>query len=435
VGLFTAMVAALAIVTLAAAPRHWLTTIQHRSTWLLLTFSASVAWSFLLAPRTEISLHLEKTYFARTFVLPLAIATSLAALGLSRSLDLLVRLREVLIGVGVAGSLLAVLQIGASRGYFAPPATKEFTAQFVGVRAIGFSEAPGTWAAFLLLPIAFLVAGAVRRPTLLRAAALVVLLVGLAFSGLRSAWLAAGVVIVGGTVLAAGQRWRRMVPLALGAFSLVVALQFSNFRAFLGGAGSNQVQQESGEQAQRGPQLGKARLSADESLRFRYHIMRAELELGRQHPVAGVGLGNLGFALAELPSEYLSRDVRLVSGAPVEKHNTYTGLFAELGVPGAGAFIAVIVGEFFLLFRIRRALPPGSRSLELVDGFLGALTATAIVAAATEADRQVFLWWISGVVIGLAVVMPEAATQSLIPRLPRRDYLHVRQKSQRRERI
>jgi hypothetical protein len=411
IGLFTLMVLTVVAVVVAAAPREWLLILRRRATWPVIAFAASVAFSLAVAPRTDLSTHLAKTYLGRALVLPLSLAVAVAALSRADAFRLLARIRVGVVLVALAGSILAILQIGTARGYLVPSNTTIYIEQFLGIRAIGLSEAPGTWGAFLLLPIAFLVSVLVRRPSLLGAAVLLMLFVGLAFSGLRSAWLAGGVVIIGLSLLAPGAWWRRLTPIALTVCSVLIALQFTNFRAFLNGAGSNEVHSSTTtSRGQQNPSLGRGRLGADESLRFRYDITRAELELGRRHPVAGVGLGNLGLALKELPASYRGAQKGLVPGVPIEKHNTYAGLFAELGSIGALTFLAVIASGFIVLTRLRRIVQGTPLEVELVDGLIGAFAATSIVAGFTEADRQVFLWWVLGLAIGLA-----AATQRRNP--------------------
>jgi O-antigen ligase len=243
------------------------------------------------------------------------------------------------------------------------------------------------------------------------------------FSGSRSAWLGTAAIFPLAAALAPGAIWRRVAPFAVAGCSVLIALQFQNFQDYLGGAGSREVRANTPATAPRSggnpapgtqptptaslprAKIGSGRLAGDESANFRYLISRAELELGRRHPLAGVGLGNLGPALGELPPRYVSPKQGLVPGVPIEKHNTYAGLFAELGAPGALTFVALLLSSGYILFRSRRAFARASDEVALIDGLLGALVATVIVAGFTDADRHAFLWWIVGLALGISALV------------------------------
>jgi O-antigen ligase len=174
-----------------------------------------------------------------------------------------------------------------------------------------------------------------------------------------------------------------------------VALAFGSFRTFLTG----------GNPAGGTIALDRGRLSEDESARARLILSRAELEPGARHPAAGIGLGNVGAGLTTLHSGYLRHQSLIVPGAPIDTHNAYAGLFAELGAPGAAAFLALLAAGFVAPLRARRAVPPEARTL--LDGLLAGLAGTAVVTAFTDADRQVFLWWLLGASFALSSALRE----------------------------
>jgi hypothetical protein len=416
VGLFTLLLALLAVTVVAAAPQSLVTVCRTRETWLLVSFALVIGASLFLAPRGAISVSLAKTYFARALILPLVLAAALMATGRRRSWRLAHVLGSILVALGVAGSLLAIVQIAWQRLYLVPPGEQTlFVQQFVGIRAIGLSEAPGTWAAFLMLPVGICAIRVVHHRSGRYAAALFLLLIGLDLSGLRSGWIAEALVlaVVGATVR--GPILARAAVIVVALAAAVTSYQFSTFRAFLGGQGSAQVLQarhqrhsgsgkRSGTPAVTPPEVhfGSGRLGVDESAAFRIVITKAELALGARHPFTGVGLGNIGPALTQLPKSYVDPSKGLVAGVPVEKHNVYAGLFAELGAPGAVLFVALLAASAQTLWRLRRMT--GGEDRATVEGLLAALIGTAILAGFTEADRQAFLWWILGATIGLWTV-------------------------------
>jgi len=299
----------------------------------------------------------------------------------------------------VAGGVLSVVQMAFDAGYVHPPGDDAAAiADFVGERAIGLSEHPGTWAAFLILPAGLVLASLVARPRPGAALVLLLIVVSMGVTASRAGWIATSVLLLVGAVLAGRRLGLRRalvaVPVVVAAVAAAAALAI--------GLGA----------LQRAPD-GWRSVGRDASTTFRVLMVKAELELGRRHLVRGIGLGNIGVALAELPPDSLrgkaaSGEVVVIEPRPfADRHNVYLGLFAELGVLGPLLFAAVLVSAAVTLARIRGLV--ADRDRELVDGLLLALLGSAIVAAFAEADRQAFLWWVVSCALAIGAAMRAAA--------------------------
>jgi O-antigen ligase len=362
----------------------------------LAAVAAVIALSVLVGPRGDSTFGLAKTYAAVGFLLPLTLALALAPLS-RRAATILVVLLAAALGVAaVAGAALSVLQIARDAGYPIAPGDPDEIRQFVGTRAVGLSENPNTWAAFLVLPLTLLGALAIRTRNLLAGAALVAILVSLGLTGSRSAWIAAA---VGIAVLAvtSGRSALRLSGRTALALAVVVVAAAAGVAFAVGGH-------------ERG-RIDRGGVTSDYSTSERYLYLRAELHLGARHPLRGVGLGNIGTALDELPPRLLSDSdppigppAAILPGDFADRHSAYFGLFAEQGVLGVAAILVVLVAGFATIVSARR----GARTpLELAigDGLLAALAATAAVALFADADRQAFLWWVLGVALGFELAL------------------------------
>lgn len=78
----------------------------------------------------------------------------------------------------------------------------------------------------------------------------------------------------------------------------------------------------------------------------RLYIALTTLEVWVQHP-AGVGFGNAEYGYYETGS----RTLRYGEGVARDPHNSYLRLLAELGLPGLGLFVAILV--YFVLYAYR----------------------------------------------------------------------------------
>ena len=114
----------------------------------------------------------------------------------------------------------------------------------------------------------------------------------------------------------------------------------------------------------------------------REDLWTVAVEVARDHPVLGVGIGNLrvvepAYAIADIDLRY----VKFVAGDPQVAHNTYLNLLAELGVVGLVAFLAVLGSALVVAFRAVRVFKAaGDREMEilargLLIGTIGMLAA------------------------------------------------------------
>jgi O-antigen ligase len=391
-GLLTVLLSIAAVAALAAGARRARSLpLPDRRVAAVVVFPIVIALSVLVGPRGDSTLGLAKTYAALTFVLPATLALAVASRTRPGAVRLAGALALTVCVVAVVGSALSVAQALFGTGYPILEGDPDALEKFVGVRATGLSEHPNTWAAFLLLAFGLLGATAVRTRNLVAAVAALAVVLSLGLTASRSGWLAAA---VGAAVLVAAAGRRAFV---FGGVLVVAAAV-----AFTLGAATRDT--------------FDAGLFSDDAASERLLYARAELELGRRHPLRGVGLGNIGTAIGELPPDMLRSESS--GGAPptvirpgdyTDRHSTYLGLFAEQGVLGVASFVvALAVGLWALVSGRRRART--ADEVVLVEGLLVALVATAVVAAFSEADRQPFLWWIVGVSLGLHLVFgrPEA---------------------------
>jgi O-antigen ligase len=357
--------------------------------------AAVIALSVLVGPRGDSTFGLAKTYAAVAFLLPLTLALALAPLSRRAASILVVLLAAALALAAVAGAAFSVLQIARDAGYPIAPGDPDEIRQFVGTRAVGLSENPNTWAAFLVLPLTLLGALAIRTRNLLAGAALVAIFVSLGLTGSRSGWIAAAVGVV---VLAATSGRSALRLSGRTAFALALVAVVAAGVAFAVGG------------HERG-RIDRGGVTSDYSTSERYLYLRAELHLGARHPLRGVGLGNIGTALDELPPRLLSDSdppfgppAAILPGDFADRHSAYFGLFAEQGVLGVAAILVVLVAGFATIVSARRrARTP--LELAIADGLLAALAATASVALLADADRQAFLWWVLGVALGFELAL------------------------------
>jgi O-antigen ligase len=355
-------------------------------------FVAVVLLSGVVGLDPSRSLGIAKTETARLLLLPIAVVIVMMKRDRRQACRLVDRLGLVVLAFGLLGAALSILQVGWGIAYPGGSSEDASLDQFVGSRATGLSEHPNTWAAFLLLALAFCIARwrVYRSGWPIACAALLIL--SLALTGSRSGWLglfamaALTLVWIGGTK-------RRVAFVVAAVVAVLAAGLFANFREFtLGTSGRN------------------ARLSFDDSAHFRAELIRGELRIARLHPLAGVGPGNIAEGLKKLEPGYLERhDLYFVSGA-VDKHNTYTGLLAESGVAGLVLFCALFLTAGLSLRRTSRRASTPSEQLA-VNGLFAALVAMFVMAAFTDADRQVFLGWILGLAFGLEVLSATAYSQ------------------------
>lgn len=234
-------------------------------------------------------------------------------------------LRVLLATFGAAAAALALLEVGL----LCLKTVWDLPLPLNGGGLEAFSQNRNFFAFQILMALpAVLVAFEERR---LRLALLSILLVALFFTGSRSGWISAGVVMCAAVVLKL-PRGKDLIYAGLIATAGVLALQGGSvaleavgFRAGAGNLASfvpNPIP-----------------TSSDASERM--ITIRGGIELFLQHPVFGAGLGAFRHKL-----------ILAASGIPLVIHSTYLWLLAELGILGFLVFVAP--AAFVLSSEIRR---------------------------------------------------------------------------------
>ncbi len=125
------------------------------------------------------------------------------------------------------------------------------------------------------------------------------------------------------------------------------------------------------------------------------------------HPILGVGAGNFTLVAPEYATETINLpDVHVVVDRPHVAHNTYLGVFSELGVIGLAAFVLLVVGSLGLawrsekLFRTVRDRELQMVSRALIVGLVGMLTAFVFLSG--QYEKQ--LWLLLGLAVALHAV-------------------------------
>lgn len=86
--------------------------------------------------------------------------------------------------------------------------------------------------------------------------------------------------------------------------------------------------------------------SDTDSVRIHLALWHAGLQIVRDHPLAGIGVGQFKAAVGEYSSE---KNLSLLA------HNTYLEIAAEMGLPGLVLFLVIFGSSFLSLTRVRRA--------------------------------------------------------------------------------
>jgi O-antigen ligase len=130
------------------------------------------------------------------------------------------------------------------------------------------------------------------------------------------------------------------------------------------------------------------------------------------HPVLGVGAGNFPIVAPQYAAEPINLPfARLVVDTPKVAHNTYLGVFADLGIVGLLAFVVIVLSALGLARRATKYFArSGEVELELLCravlvGLAGMLAAFVFLSG--EYEKQLWL------VIGLAVALYGLARRRL----------------------
>jgi O-antigen ligase len=103
----------------------------------------------------------------------------------------------------------------------------------------------------------------------------------------------------------------------------------------------------------------------DYSMQGRLRFWQAALEMFRNHPWTGVGLGNFAYAYPQYQCDYIYYSV--------DPHSWLLQLPAELGLPGLLAALAILAGLALWLRRLWRGTGAGPAALLLTCAVLGSL--------------------------------------------------------------
>ncbi|MBI2899354.1 MAG: O-antigen ligase family protein [Planctomycetes bacterium] len=248
-------------------------------------------------------------------------------------------------------------------------ASPEFEARLLSNEVFGTFFYPNTLAGFLALALPVIAGFLFDARGKVRGLAAVPLaggLFALALTGSMGGWVAAGAgfLLLGALLATRGrERLRRFLWTACGTgAAVVVALVIA------------------------GP-LAPGRLR-NESMRMRDIYWSAAAKIAKDHPGMGVGLDNF----REFYPAYRSDAQQEVKRA----HNDYLQVLAELGIPGALAFLAFLFGTVACGARPRAETPPaeterGERWKLSVAGVAAMLLATVFTGAFAEFSRVTLL--------------------------------------------
>lgn len=257
-------------------------------------------------------------------------------------------------------------------------------------RVSGLLRHPNTFAVFLngFLPLLLVLAFTLERYALrlLCAAAFVLGLIALVLTYSRGGWLSLGVSIGLILLVVPRRHWRPRLATGLLAVSALALLVVVGLTTPLYSSIA-------------------VRISEDDqgAASSRVPLAHASLDLIREHPVTGVGLGNYQFAAPLVTDD---RGVLLIEagdGRPMRVHNLFLFTAVELGVPGA-LLLAAIVTLFLVrgIHVIRRGSTMQSWvALGLTCGLL-AIMAHCMLEPATLADPSyLILSFVGGCLTGL----------------------------------
>jgi O-antigen ligase len=263
----------------------------------------------------------------------------------------------------IVGTVLSVL-IGAATGGLKP--TDAFDAAAVETGRLAGTGADANYLAAAIVPAIVLAAGlaAERGRPLLRfglAGAIVVLGVGLAATESRGGFLAAAVVCVGALVLLRGQRAQvatllLVLVLAVGAWFVVSPGSWQRVTTTGdGGSGRTDI----------------------------WHVAQ---EVGREHPLVGVGLSQFPV----VSPQYLTRPGvvsrgDLLIGKQIVVHNLYLQAWVELGAVGVLLFLTLAAST------LRSGWMAARRFEDAGDAAATALARTAVLAVAGALTASIFL--------------------------------------------
>jgi O-Antigen ligase len=274
-----------------------------------------------------------------------------------------------------------------------------------GLASVGSDYGKDVLIGFLVLvPLLFHAEGRRWLPVV----ACVVLAVGLAMSGSRSAWLAATVGLL--YIAATSRRLELAVPLVVlaGFFVFLIARPATPVDLQAAAGLSRQGNRPSGE-ADRDPSSGfqsprlviggtRDRVSTDLSNDLRRRLTRAGLEMVRDQPVFGVGAGAFkNYVDAYEPIEKTDRVVDARRNLPA--HNVLLEIWAGSGTPALLLYLAFVGAVLLRLHRSRA----DHRQPGLAVGLTAALIGVLVASLFHNYQYDNLIWALYGLAASIAV--------------------------------
>lgn len=348
--------------------------------------------------------------YVRNYAGSLAVLLLVAALAGER------RRRLIVAGALIAGTtatgivgLAQIVSTDALVGAWVLPHLRGFQDQYLrlaspwGLAAIGSDYSKDVLVGLLIgLPLLTAVRG---RPRMLLGAALVVLALGLAMSGSRSAWLA-GVVGLGYAALTL----RRSRPVALASLGLACVLAAmilrpaapAELQAAVGlpdqavtAAAAAPTPGPGTKAAPRAVGGARDQDSVDISNAVRGRLNRAGLRMVRANPVVGVGPG-------AFPSQVDRYAGPAPDGRPRQPaHNVFVSTWAETGTPGVLLYVGFLATVLLGLERRRRSSAGVPAALAV--GVAAALMGHVVTSAFHNYQFDNLLWILCGLATAMAV--------------------------------
>ncbi len=140
----------------------------------------------------------------------------------------------------------------------------------------------------------------------------------------------------------------------------------------------------------------------------RFDLMKGGLEIWREEPVAGVGLGGFETRFEETLTPLEQRRVRVVIS-----HNAPITILSETGLVGIALFLALIVGAGWAAVRGSRDEGDAGWARWTLAAMLAGILVHSLLYAALFEDP--FTWVIAGAAVAIAGSRPSAAVAAPPP--------------------
>jgi O-antigen ligase len=273
------------------------------------------------------------------------------------------------------------------------------------------------YAGILLLMLPWCACGAVLLRGAWRAAATTAAIAVVALILLlqsRATWLglATAAVVAGGIVLRRGSA----LGLPIAARRLFVGLLSGGVAAAVGAAALTGSDTAIGRQLER-LFVVRPHQAAGPSDGGRTMIWGITARMIADHPLVGVGVGNFTVRL----HEYYGGDdldfTNLSSDNWVQPHNDYLWVWAEKGLPGIAAFLAILAGAFWSLRTVLRS-GPSREDAWIAIAAIAALTGYAVLSGLDFPLDRVSHQMHLAVLLAVATVLKHAARPISIRPVP-----------------